>query len=327
VIRWTITELSDDEWWATDAANGMAYELPSASGEALWRAGDPARPLREELARVGREPPAPAHDVDLRFAGVTCRYRCPDAPTAAQLARDFAAAAPALRATPEATVRLGPQADVDRLHRALPGPRADVWFQPAGAPDWTAATGDLPVLPPLQGTTLAARFVALHAALLLGARSTILVVGPQKIGKTTAALLAEELGLGTAATDELVLLGRHGDVYGVPLPLRVRSDAERAVRPIAPAPALDGQVRRASHVVLLARTDTPAAAPADRSAAVLADLVAQLRPLALPLGQASQLALELLAATTVWRVACRPWPELQEDLTTGLANLTEMTAA
>jgi len=329
MTSWWVGEAATGDWWAADERTGMTYRLPAAAGEALWLRGDQERPLKAELERTtasGSTGGLPM--VELRFAGVTARYLCAHEDMAVTLAQQFAALVPALRSSPDVVVRLGPEADLDRLHRALPHARSDVWTRWPGEPEWVPASRDLPLIPPVERTSLAQQFVALHAALVVDERCATLVAGPQKSGKTTATLVAEEIGAGTTATDELVLLGRHGVVVGVPLPLRVRSEGGRSPRPLTNVPDVARQQRVATDLVLLEHGhDAPALRLVDDTREALGLLSQHLRPLALSLGDTARRGVELLSETTTWRLSCRPWPDLRTDLETALCRLMERAAA
>ncbi len=269
------------------------------------------------------------------------RYSCDVGETAARIATEYVACIPSLRSTPDIYVHLDADADIDRLHRAVPGPRRGVRIRRAGEQAWIPAQADLPALPPFQHTPLAARCAALHAALVLTQRGALLVSGSRKSGKTTAALVAGEAGLGTACTDELVLLARGGVVHGVPLPMRVRSADQRQVRPLERTLPLERQPVRATDLLLLdpapdpqpAATRSPAwigspgrVAQIDDQELALRLLTDHLRPLAQTLGTTALMALELLAGVTVWRLGCRPWPDLREDLLAGLTEIVEASS-
>jgi hypothetical protein len=329
MIKWSVTEVAPHEWWAADTSTGVAYSLPPATGEPLWRVGDPLEPLASQLADVlasAARPHPPT--IDLHFAGVAARYLVEDDETAARLATEFAAAVPKLRSTPDLLVRISAEADLDRLHRAVPHERMGVWTRDPGQSQWLPADHDLPVLPPIQRTSLASQFAAIHAALVLTDRSATIIAGRQKSGKTTAAVLAERSGLGAAATDELVLLSRRALVYGVPLPMRIRSDTGRGIQPVPSSSVLERQPCRASRLILLDETtDVPGLSPIVDYAAALAELSQHLRPLDLSLGETARLALELLAEVSVWRLSCRGWPDLHADLDAGLHELTEATVS
>lgn len=324
---WSVLETTPGGWWAVDAGSGMAYSVTDEIGDALWLLGDPGRSLSGELNRAASGPAGAASStVELEFAGVVARYVCEDAATAARLRRDFAACVPRLRSTPDLLVRISNDADVDKLHRALPGERAGVATRRPHEAAWVDASGHLPVLPPVQRTRLADEYAALHAALVLTPRGPVIVAGPQRSGKTTAAVIAEQSGLGTASTDELVLLGRHGLVYGVPLPMRVRTEDDRKVRPVLPGEVLSEQPRRAAQLVLLDHAGEGLSHVGDAGRAMAA-LAEHLRPLDRSLGATAVMALELLAGVTTWRLSCRPWPHLADDLRDGLTDVLESVVA
>lgn len=326
MIKWSITEVARDEWWAVDTSTGVAYAVPAVSGEQLWREANVGVPLPVALDSLstGRN----QHEgrmIDLRFAGVTARYVVEDERTLAWLASQFAAATPTLRCLPDLVVKISADADLDRLHRAVPNQRPGVWARRPGEAQWTAADHDLPILPPIQNTSLGAQFAALHAALVLTDNTATIVAGPQKSGKTTAAIVSQDVGLGVPATDELVLLGRTGMVYGVPLPLRIRGQEGRRTEPMPSSAVLKRQPCRATHLVLLNEvSEAPCLTAIASATAAFAGLSKHVRPLALSLGHAAQLALELVAYASVWRLACRPWPYLRQDLEAGLQKLAEV---
>jgi hypothetical protein len=358
---WRVIEVAADQWWAVGAA-GVAYALAPGVAERLW--ADGARGAESLGAAIeaatrdrspavageyshraagqvgeGNEKRTAAFDaetgdagtgcdvsfIDLSFAGVTARYLCESPAMAARLAWEYPACRPALRSTPDIIIRLTSGCDVDRLHRANGG--MGLFLRKPGQVTWTPALGELPVIPPIEGTRLGQEFAALHAALLLTAAGPLVIAGRQKAGKTTAALIGSELGLGTVATDELVLLGRGATVYGVPLMLRIRGDGGRTATPIPPSPSLCEQGARARAIVLLERVEArePWASIPDAGAA-LSKLSEHLRPLALGLGDCVVAALELLQHAVVWRAPVRSWPALADDVASGLIQVAEEAA-
>jgi len=324
-VSWWVTETAPEEWWAVDTRTGLSSLLDPEVGLSLWLRGDSRRPLAGELERARNSAGAGAEtkpSVDLRFAGTTARYVCEEAATRDRLARELPAALPPLRSTPDVLISLARGADLDRLHRSLPEARHGVEIRAATAEEWVAADPDLPVVPSVQGTSLARRFAVLHAALLVaeGGAGTVFA-GAQKSGKTTAVRMAAAAGLGRVATDEMTLLGSGGTAVGVPLPLRVRSDAGRSAEPLAAAEAPGpGPVAVRRVVLLETAEDAFGLAPIDGREALVA-LARHLRPLALPLGTAARFLLELIGSGSTWRLGCRPWPELDLDLAAGLEQL------
>jgi hypothetical protein len=327
MIKWSLTETARDEWWAVDMSTGVAYAVPPHTGETLWRAANVELPLAIAL----EDPSTTADDhsqpmIDLEFAGVTARYLVEDEQTLTLLETQFASAVPPLRSLPDLVVKISPDADLDRLHRAVSDPRSGVWTRKPGEPQWIPAAHDLPVIPPIQGTSLAAEVVAVHAALVLNENTAMLLAGRQRSGKTTAAIVSQEAGLGKAATDELVLLGHKAIVYGVPLPWRIRSDDGRRTEPMPLDPVLARQPCRATHLLLLDDvSDAPRLSAVVTRKEALAELSQHIRPLDLSLGRTAQLALELLAEVSVWRLACRKWPHLRRDLEAGLKEFAAVT--
>jgi hypothetical protein len=323
--RWWAGETASDGWWAVDQRHGVAYEIPVETGIALWRYGNGAASLDDELSRIrtGGAADVGEHVFDLEFAGVRGRYHVEDREVGATLEGWFPACAPRLRATPDVHVRVGAHADYEKLHRAVKGERTDVHIRTAGEEAWRPAGADLPVLPAFQQTPLEYTHVGLHAALVLRGERALIVMGPQRSGKTTAALLAAELGA-TVATDELTLLTAGALVHGVPLPLRVRSADGRHVRPLDAFPTLRDQPVRATDVMLLdAAADPHQVERQSDGRASMAAISAHLRPLGQSVGRTARLAVEFLREVVVWRLAPRAWPDLEYDLRQALVTILD----
>lgn len=192
---WRLLESQPGQWWAVDEPSGIAYELPPLLGERLWRAHDAVRsPLIDVLSGDWKGEVADLAFVDLCFMGVTARYQSEEEGVISWLEEQHAACVPSLRSSPDVVICIRPEADVHRLHRSLPAPRAGVHVREISEDTWIQASPDVPILPPLQKSPLAGRYCALHGALVLSQFGGLLFLGSQKAGKTTAALLAADAG-------------------------------------------------------------------------------------------------------------------------------------
>jgi hypothetical protein len=262
--------------------------------------------------------------VDLRFAGTTVRYTSPRPEPIRWIAEEHAGAVPQRRGSPDLVVEVGPGADLEKLHRSVPDSRADVWVTDARSGRRSPGSADLPVLPPLQADAFAGRHCALHAALIEGPWGAVVVCGERRAGKSTTALTAQRLGLGSVLTDELVVLDRTGDAWGVPLPIRERTASGRPSRPLSPT-AVGATPVRVAHVVVLTPREKGhgegSVVPMSTGGDALRLVSPHIRPLDTTLGEATCMVLELLrrAETSAWSV--RPWPDLAIDLEAGLRSL------
>lgn len=181
----------------------------------------------------------------------------------------------------------------------------------------------LPVLPPMQVEPFANRFVALHAALLATSRGVIAVCGRQRAGKTSTATIARRRGIAILLTDELVLLDRSGAAWGVALPVRERSGTDRVSYPLEPTE--DGaHLVAVDHVVVLDQTDCePCCTRIKETSEAVRLLAPHLRALDGSLGRATSSMLALIRRADVWQWRVRPWPELPDDITAALTDLTK----
>jgi hypothetical protein len=319
---WALSEVKRDDWWISDCVSGSAYEIPSAVAERLWRcSGLRVHPWDVALRAVPAEPDDPF--VDLEYLGEPVRYLCEDTATADRLAELYAAMLPEHRRAPDVLVKIGRTADFDRLHRSVLGTRDGVHVRCVTEAEWEPGSADLPIIPALQTPGLRGRYCGIHAALLSTTEGGILICGAQRAGKTSAAVLARNSGAASVLTDELVLINEAGDAFGVPLPVRERTGADRAVSPLRKLPAIaHQQARRISAVVALSITkNAPAWEEISSTADQLRLISPHLRPLDGPLGRATVSVLNLLRNAKVWSWRQRPWPSLIDDLRYGCERL------
>lgn len=325
--HWNVVEVAPQQWWAIDAKSGTAFSLPPETGERLWEShGLLERPLAEAMKDDASE--AKAAFLDLHFMGVTARYISQDAKLIERLTYLYAAARPTLRCSPDLVVRIEPTADFDRLHRSVTTSRLGVTLREVGSSDWLPGALELPIIPPLQCTPMTGRYCALHGALLHGQQGGILVCGGQRAGKTSAALLAERLGIASILADEMVLIDGWGRASGIPLPLRERTAAGRDASPLPRTGGGETEPMKVRTIILLAgHAETSEwkliLAPEKRM-----QLISEhVRPLDGSLGRATLSLLRILRGANVWSWTLRPWPLLSDDLEHGFRTALEMRHA
>ncbi|MFD5425931.1 hypothetical protein [Streptomyces sp. NPDC127084] len=311
-------------------ATSTAYQVSSAVGARLWRADELwPLPLHQALDMVSGPDQSGDEDVmpfvDLLLAGGTVRYLTADPAVRRWLRTGLAAAVPVRRRTADVLVRLGRDARPDMLHRSFAGERPGVHCRMPGEPQWHALTGRLPALPPLAAPPYRGRFVALHAALLVPAPGQgLLVCGNQKAGKTTAALWARDAGLASVATDEVVLLDSlTGAVFGVPLPVAVRSAEQRTSVPLPPGAGTYLGASLPAAVVILVPAELPSR-PGSVETAVseeeaLSWLVEHLRDGGASPADLYRSSRGLASRVPVHRLRVSPWPGLVADLESHLS--------
>lgn len=325
---WRLHEARPGQWWAVDERAGTAYEVEDRTAVELWEREDLlSLPLPAAL-RIAHDSGRRSGFLDLRFVGTTVRYRSDDPVVLEALEHPFSGACSRLRNSPQVVVDLGGGADVERLHRSVSGERVGVTVRTLPAGDPEPGSSKLPVLPPMQAAPLAGRYTGLHAALLGGPHGVVAVCGRQRAGKTTSAAIARRAFGALVLTDELVMLDRAGAAWGVALPVRERTAGERVSYPLAATP--DGaHPVPVDHVVVLDRVpgtgapEKPSWTRVDDTARAVQALAPHLRPLDGPLGRATSSMLSLLRRAPLWRWRLRPWPEMADDITTGLTRLTK----
>lgn len=326
-LRWSVIEMSSGGWWAIDVASGTAYSLRTELAERLWSAHElQTLPLTTAMAAdAAGSREAQSDDrsfVDLSFLGVTARYLCEEPATRAAIADAYAGAVPQLRRSPDVLVRVHHDANVERLHRSVVGPRDGAQFRTAGDDGWQPGSSDLPVIPPLQAANFLERYCALHAALLGTTGGGVIVCGAQQAGKTLGALVAERIGFGTVLADEMVLLDVSGNAWGVPLPIRERTTQGRGARAVRSTQAADGPALPVTNVVVLDTTSAdPTYAPIVDNAERIRLVTPHMRVLDGTLGRATRTVLTLLSRARVWSWHLRPWPGLAEDLERGFGSV------
>ncbi|MCC0094602.1 hypothetical protein K7B10_07355 [Streptomyces flavotricini] len=328
---WVVSERSDGTWDAVENTTSTAYQVSSAIGTRLWREDVLwPLPLHQALDRVSG--PAESGDqdvmpfVDLLLAGGTVRYNTVDPAVQRWLRTGLAAAVPVRRRTADVLVRLESDAQADMLHRSCADERPGVRYRMPGDPQWHALAGHLPALPPLATPPYRGRFVALHAALLVPASGqALLVCGNQKAGKTTAALWARNAGLASVATDEVVLLDSlTGVVFGVPLPVAVRSGEQRTSVPLPQeAGTYLGAALPAAVVILLPEQEprSPGVETAGDEEEAMSWLVEHLRDGGASPTDLHRSSRELASRVPVHRLRVSPWPGLVADLESHLSPL------
>lgn len=320
-LRWRLQEIRPTLWWAVDERNGTAYALDDPVAVRLWASEHLLRePLSKAVRAASQE--ASLSFVDLRFLGLTVRYRSRLPRLVERVRADFAGAHPRLRSSPDVVVELGPEADIDRLHRSASVQRPGVYMRAVGEDSSAPGSNELPVLPPLQHPHFS-HCCALHAALLETANGNMLVCGQRRSGKTTTAAIGVRLGLASVLTDELVLVDPMGRACGVPLPMRERTGIGRTSYPLS---RNDEGVRpvEVHHVVTITpAADAPRIQRVDDAAHALSLLAPHLRPLAGPLGTATGNLLTLMRHSEVWDWGLRPWPALTDDIAAALTDLSD----
>lgn len=329
---WAVSERSDGTWDVVENTTSTAYQVSSAIGTRLWRE-DVLWPLPLHQALDMVSSPAQRVDedvmpfVDLLLAGGTVRYHTVDPAVQRWLRTGLAAAVPVRRRTADVLVRLDRAARADMLHRSFAGERPGVRYRMPGDPQWHALAGHLPALPPLATPPYRGRFVALHAALLVPAPGqALLVCGNQKAGKTTAALWARDARLASIATDEVVLLDSlTGVVFGVPLPVAVRSGEQRTSVPLPQEAGTYLGASLPAAVVILLPEQEPSCPGAIETAGDEEEarswLVEHLRDGGASPADLHRSSRELASRVPVHRLRVSPWPGLVADLESHLSAL------
>jgi hypothetical protein len=321
---WTLTEMQPGEWWAADTSSGTAFLLRAPVAEQLWR--NPELQRQALSAALGsRDAPKYEHFVDVEFLGVLARYYCKEPHIADQIRQLYESMLPELRRSPDVLVELDHDVDFDRIHRSVDGDRKGVRIQVTGTDTWFPGSSNLPALPLMQCPGLGRRFCGLHAALLGTGKGGLLVCGEQKMGKTSAAMLAPHLRLASLLGDETVLIDHGGKAYSVPLPVRERSDHDRSARAL---PKVEDQTHAIAQtitdIILLDRCEGPPSwTQVIPSVEKIRLLTPHMRMLDGPLGQATRNLLILLRNARVWNWQLRPWPGLAEDLEHGLRRVIQ----
>jgi hypothetical protein len=324
-VRWRIFEVEKLHWWVVDIPTGVAYAVPSDVGERLWRLHclmGVALPAAIERARSNLRP---SRFVDLHFNGTTMRYLCETEELEQRFSLQFDGLLSTLRSSPDVLVRISDGVDFDRLHRAVGTKREFVQIRDIAEEEWMSGSSDVPIIPAMQCKQMEARYTALHAALIRTASGGLMFCGAQRSGKTSAATIVERSELGSILTDETVLIDQSGLAYGLPLAIQERTETGRRARPLlrssgsAKLNALEVRT-----IVVLSASNTKASYHTSSSVAESLKLLSpHLRPLDGPLGNATTKLMLLLrdAKVHLWRV--RPWPELRDDLHSGIRSLLE----
>lgn len=327
-VRWRLREVRPQVWWAVDEDNGTAYGVDDAVASRLWAREDL---LTQPLALAVRAAAGPANSLspgspdgsfaDLRFVGLTVRYRSDDPAIVSRVAGDFAGAHARLRNSPDVIVELSGGVNFDRLHRSVDGPRAGVTIRTASEGRSELGSSDLPIVPPLQHAHFTARYCALHAALLATRSGNMVVCGTRRSGKTTTATVCGRLGMATVLTDELVLVDLSGDACGVALPIRERTGADRIAYPLERTDEGARLVPIDHLIVLGPQVDEPCNQRITQISQALRLVAPHLRPLGGPLGTATDNLLAILRRSDVWLWQLRPWPHLPDDIAAAASEL------
>ncbi|MGH4013654.1 MAG: hypothetical protein ACRDSL_06915 [Pseudonocardiaceae bacterium] len=163
-VRWRLREVRPQVWWAVDEDNGTAYGLDDAVASRLWAREDLLTQPLALAVRAARpadsSPSGSPHGTfaDLRFVGLTVRYRSDDPAFVGRVAGDFAGAHARLRTSPDVIVELSGGVNLDRLHRSVDGHRAGVTIRAASEGTSGPGSSDLPIVPPLQHAHFTARY-------------------------------------------------------------------------------------------------------------------------------------------------------------------------
>lgn len=332
-VRWRLREVRPQVWWAVDEDNGTAYGLDDAVACRLWAREDLlTQPLTFAVRAAGPASsfsPGSSDDnfADLRFVGLTVRYRSDDPAIVGRVAGDFAGAHARLRNSPDVIVELSGGVNLDRLHRSVDGHRAGVTIRTVGEGISGPGSGDLPMVPPLQHAHFTARYCAMHAALLATRSANMIVCGARRSGKTTTATVCGRLGMATVLTDELVLVDLSGDACGVALPIRERTGSDRIAYPLERTDEGARLVQVDHLIVLGSRADKPSSQRITQVSQALRLVAPHLRPLGGPLGTATDNLLAILRRSDVWLWQLRPWPHLPNDIAAAASELIGVQAS
>lgn len=327
-VRWRLREVRPHVWWAVDEDNGTAYGLDDALASRLWAREDLlTQPLTLAIRAAAESansssPGSPdCNFADLRFVGMTVRYRSNDPALVGRVADDFAGAHARLRNSPDVIVELSGGVNLDRLHRSVDGHRTGVRIRTASESMSGPGSSELPIVPPLQHAHFTARYCALHAALLATRSGNMMVCGARKSGKTTTATVCGRLGMATVLTDELVLVDLSGDACGVALPIRERTGADRISYPLKRTDE-GARLVPVDHLIVLGpRADEPCSRRITQVSQALRLVAPHLRPLGGPLGTATDNLLSILRRCDVWLWQLRPWPHLPDDIAIAASKL------
>jgi hypothetical protein len=183
-------------------------------------------------------------------------------------------------------------------------------------------------VPHIWQPALASRLFALHAALLATpAGKTVAVCGEQGAGKTTAALIWVESGLGELLTDELVIVDSvTTTAAAVPLPVSVRGnpDTMKTRSPIAPSSTESTRFRSLDVIVIL---QAPGTATATEARQTLGLLTQHTRPLRASASTVRRCLAQLIeSSVAVVLVSVSPWPNLRSQLAEELTRLAKELA-
>jgi hypothetical protein len=327
-VRWRLREVRPNAWWAVDEDNGTAYGLDGTVASRLW-AKDDLLTLPLSLAirtindQVNSSLPGGSPDgsfADLRFVGLTVRYRSNDRALVDQVAHNFAGAHARLRNSPDVIVELSDGVNTDRLHRSVDH-RLGVNLRAVGQDAANQGSNELPIVPPLQHSHFTARYCALHAALLTTRDANVIVCGARKSGKTTTATVCTRLGIASVLTDELVLVHSSGDSCGIAMPIRERTRSDRISYPLNRTDEGARLVPIDHLVVLEPGVTDPGVRPITDVSQALQLVAPHLRPLSGPLGAATDNLLAILRRSQVWLWRLRPWPDLPNDIAAAASEL------
>jgi hypothetical protein len=333
-VRWRLREIRPNAWWAVDEDNGTAYGLDDAVASRLWANDDlltlplslAVRTINEQANSSLLVDSPDGSFADLRFVGLTVRYRSNNPALVDQVAHDFAGAHARLRNSPDVIVELSDGVNVDRLHRSVDH-RFGVKLRAVGEDAANQGSSEMPIVPPLQHAHFTARYCALHAALLATHDVNVIVCGVRKSGKTTTATVCTRLGIASVLTDELVLVHSSGDSCGVAMPIRERTGSDRISYPLDRTNEGARLVPIDHLVVLEPGAKEPGVCPITDVSQALQLVAPHLRPLSGPLGAATDNLLAILRRSQVWLWRLRPWPDLPNDIAVAASELLGVHAS
>lgn len=327
---WTLVELDPGVWRAVDERTAAVYELSGDLGERLWAhhvLWALPLPLAIQAVRGGKAEAAPS--VDLEMLGGTVRYSSWEKEVVDRLRADFPSSPSRGRRRADAVVRIEPEADFERLHRAVEGLRQGVSFLDPLTGTWIAVPGRLPVIPPLQAAPWAERFWALHAALLVLPRDRALFVcAEQGVGKTTTARWALQNRMAEVAGDEVAAVDSlTGLAWAVPLPMAVRAGDERIRIPLAGVEDLHRRPLTPAGVVVL-RPGFESAGGGITRATTIAESVDVISPHVRDGGARAAATFlgvsRLVAAVPVFSAPVGRWPGLEADIEAALSHVVHI---
>jgi len=329
---WSVIERGPGDWMVIDGVSNSLLEVPPAVGQSLWLRDDlwPLS-LASALRAGGAVPPRkPRYRLDLDLLGGRIRLVTGSARMAARMAEDFDGLEPPLRRSADVLVRIGATATWDSAYHAVSGERPGFAIRQRNTAVWRVAPPLLPVLPPVGSAPFAGRFVALHAALFVtGDGAGVLLCGGQGSGKTSSMLwLARTAGC-EVATDELAMLDlQSGMLYGVPMPLSVRTDGDAKRRTKVPlarrCSVRTGPIAVTTVVLLEARPDAGGeAAPVAEARERFRGLLPHLRDVGADAVLAVSALSRLSQNAAFWRLAVLPGAPAREGLERGLRRFLE----